>query len=61
LRESSSLHPRHERSRVLGAELREAEAEFDAARRRTALNAEAKRLQRAKAELKRLGQEAKPA
>jgi multidrug resistance efflux pump len=35
-------------------ELREAEAELAAAKRRTELNAAAKRLQRAKTELKRL-------
>jgi hypothetical protein len=40
-------------------QLREAEAELDAARTRSALDAAAKKLQRAKAELKRL--EAEPA
>jgi hypothetical protein len=39
-------------------ELREAEAELAAAKRRTELNAAAKRLQRAKTELKRLEAEA---
>jgi hypothetical protein len=40
--------------------LREAEAELEAARTRTAVNAAAKRVQLAKAELRRLEQKAKP-
>ena len=41
----------------LQAALREAEAELEAATTRTAINAAAKKLQRVKAELKRLGEE----
>jgi hypothetical protein len=40
--------------------LQEAEAELDAATRRTDVNAAAKRVQMAKAELRRLEQKAKP-